>query len=160
MRVAGPTSKPRLRSLLTTLLLLGAVSCGGDDPMDIVATASDLLGTWNITSLVHTPVGGGTPVEEVVAGLSGSVVFRQDLTYTIAFQDAGPPVVSESENGTYMVTGSSLTITPDNAPLDVTTLEIQSLTSNGVTLYQADDDYDFDDDGTDDPATTTVRLEK
>jgi hypothetical protein len=45
MRFAGirRTMRPRLGSLLTTLVLLSVSGCGGDDPTGVVATAADVL---------------------------------------------------------------------------------------------------------------------
>lgn len=154
----GTTMSTRLGSLVAAVLLLSATACGGDDPLDV--TADDLLGTWNITSLLYTPVAGGASVQGVQGGLSGTISFRADLTYTFSFQDSGPPPVSETEDGTFTVVGDVLTITPDNAPGDSSALEIQALSSNSATLFQADDEYDFDDDGTDEPSTTTVTLQR
>ena len=154
------TSKPRAGLMLASLLTLTLSGCGGDDPTDIQDTIDDLVGTWNITSLMYTPAAGGASVEGVQAGTSGTITFRQDLSYTLTFQETGPPPVTDMEDGTFSVAGDVLTIVPDDAPLDPSDLEIQSLTSTTARLFQADDEYDFDDDGFDEPATTTVVLQK
>ena len=161
MDLAGTrmTMKPGLRVLIAALLLLNFGGCT-DDPAGVEATTDDLLGTWDITSLVYTPVGGGTSVQAIQPGIQGVITFRADLSYTITFDDVGPPPVQEVEDGTYIVIGSVLTITPDDAPGDPSDLEIQALTSITATLFQAVDEFDFDDDGSEEPATTTVMLEK
>ncbi len=153
------TVKPRLGVLLAALLLLSFGGCG-DDPVGVVATSDDLLGTWNVTSLVYAPVGGGTSVQAIEPGTSGVITFRADLTYTITFAEVGPPQVTDVEDGTFTVMGSVLVITPDDAPNDPSNLDIPELTATSATLFQAVDEFDFDDDGNDEPATTTVMLQK
>lgn len=152
--------RSRLGLLLAPFLLVILGSCGGDDPLDVQDIIDDLVGTWNITSLTYTPVAGGAGVEALVAGTTGVVVFRQDLTYTITFTETGPPMVTDVEDGTYAVAGDVITIVPDNAPGDPSDLEIVSLAGTSLTLLQSDDEYDFNDDGTDTPATTRVVLQK
>jgi hypothetical protein len=153
------TVQPRLGLLLAAFLLLSLGGCG-EDPVEVVATSDDLLGTWNITSLMYTPVGGGTSVQSIEPGTSGVITFRADFTYTITFTEVGPPQVTDVEDGMFTVMGSVLTITPDDAPNDPSNLDIQQLTATSATLFQADDEFDFDDDGDDEPATTTVMLQK
>jgi len=147
--------KPRLGSLLTTLVLLSVSGCGGDDPVGVVATAADMLGTWDIASLTFASVPPGTSVELVSMGASGEIEFRGDGTYTLTL--AGPGEAPEVENGTFSVSGSTLSLIESG---EVTALAIQALTSTAATLFQADDEYDFNDDGFDTPATVTVVLAK
>lgn len=143
--------------LISSFLCLLLAGCKDDNAMS-AAASPELIGTWTATSLTYTPVGGGTAIDVVAEGLGVTAVFRADLTYTFTFVDPGPPVVTEVENGTYSVTGSVVTVVPDNAPGDPSDLEIVSLTSASATLYQAIDEFDFDDDGTESPATTTAVL--
>ena len=153
------TARSRFGSLLAALLVVSFAGCG-DDPVDVMATSDDLLGTWNVTSLVYAPVGGGTSVQAIEPGASAVITFRADLSYTITFTEVGPPQVTDVEDGTFTVMGSVLTLTPDDAPNDPSNLDIQQLTATSVTLFQAVDEFDFDDDGNDEPATTTVMLQK
>ncbi len=160
MHVVGTTmpTKPRLFSLLASLLVLSVSGCGGDDPLDVDST--DVVGSWNITSLIYAAVTGGASVEALEPGVSGVVTFRSDLTYSIVFEEVGPPMVTDIEDGTFTVTADVIRITPDDAPGDPSDLEIVSLTATTLTLFQADDEFDFDDGGIDEPATTTVVLQK
>jgi len=157
MQFAGTSRsiKPRLGPLLATLVLLSVGACGGDDPVGVEATASDLLGTWDITSLTFTSVPAGSSAELVSQGFSGEITFRQDGTYTLTTTDPGQAV--EVEDGTFTVSGSTLSLI---VPGEVSALTIQALTSTAATLFQADDEYDFNDDGTETPATVTVVLAK
>ncbi|MDH3206197.1 MAG: lipocalin family protein [Gemmatimonadota bacterium] len=147
--------KPRFSALLTTLVVLSASGCGGDDPTGVAATVADMLGSWTITALTFTSVPPGDSEELISQGFSGEVEFRSDLTYTLSTTD--PQQVVEVDNGTFSVSGSTLTLT---LPGDVTNLTIQELTSTAATLYSADDSFDFNGDDQDTPATVTVRLAK
>jgi hypothetical protein len=91
----------------------------------------------------------------VSQGFSGEIEFRQDGTYTLTTTDPGEP--TEVENGTFGVSGSTLSLTVFG---ETSALTIQALTSTAATLFQGDDEFDFNDDGTETPATTTVVLAK
>ena len=118
---------------------------------------NELLGTWSIVSLMFAPVGGGSAVD----GLAGtaSITFRENLTYTLTFVEAQ---VTDVEDGTFSVSGSTLTLVEDDDPtLDPNLLTITSINSTSATLFSEDDEqFDFNDEGEETPATLTVSLQK
>ncbi len=154
MRVLGTerTIKTRLGSLVATLSVLGVVACG-DSLTGVDTTTDDLMGAWNITSLTFTPVGGGTAAQGLVG--SATIVFREDLTYTVTFVEG---TVTDVENGTFTVNGSTLTLTLAGDEPDVFT--ITAISSTAATLYSEDDSFDFNDDGAETAATLTVTLQR
>ena len=145
-----------MRRLLFSTLVLATVmsACGGDDGVSPENAA--LIGSWSATSSTFTEVAGGATFDEVAAGLALTIVFRSNLTYTLTEVDPGPPQVTEIEDGTFTVIGTVLTVIPDADPGDVTALEIVTLTSTTLTLFQADGEFDFNDDGIDTPAAFTI----
>jgi len=148
----GKTMKTRPGSIVATLLVLAVGACG-DSVTGVDTATDDLLGTWNITSLAFTPAGGGTATE----GLTGTatIAFRADLTYTLTFTEG---LVQEIEDGTFSVSGSTLTLTlPGEDPDELT---VTALSSTAATLYADDETFDFNDDGTETDATLTVTLQK
>ena len=118
------------------------------------ALPADLIGTWDATSLVFTPAGGGATADPIADGLALTLVFRSDFTYTIT-EDPGPPEVVEVENGIVTVAGSVLTLIPDFAPDEAEEFTIQTLTSTDLTISAPNTFYDFNDDDTETPASLT-----
>jgi hypothetical protein len=149
---AGRTIKTRLGLLVAALLVLGGVACS-DSPTGVDATTGDLLGTWNITSLLFTPDGGGTAAEGVVGW--ATIVFRDDFTHTLTFVEG---TETDVENGTFAVNGSTLTLTIEGEDPDV--LTVTAISSTAATLYSDDEEFDFNDDGELTDATLTVTLQK
>ena len=148
----------RLGSILTAFLLIGLVGCGGDDDNGMSPEIDDLIGTWVATSLVWAEVGGGATDDLTAAGETATLVFRNDLTYSFTQVTLGPPLETRSEDGTYAVTGSVLTVTPDSDGSDA--IEIVTLTSTALTLRLPVDQYDFNDDGNGTPAFFTLVFVK
>ncbi len=151
-------ARRRLGSILTTFLLIGSVGCGGDDD-GMSAEIDDLIGTWNATSLTFEEIGGTGTYDEIAAGGSATLVFRNDLTYSFTQVTPGPPLETYTEDGIYAVTGSVITFTDDADPLDPT-VAVLTLTSTALTLFLADDEYDFNGDDNDTPATFTLVFVK
>ncbi len=147
-------------SILTAFLLIGLVGCGGDDDDGMSPEVDDLIGTWVATSLTFTEIGGTGTYDDIAAGGSLTIIFRSDLTYSVTQVIAGSPPENYSETGIYTVNGSVLTVTDDTDPLDPTAIEIVTLTSTALTLRIADEEYDFNDDDNDTPATLTIVFVK
>lgn len=152
LALSGHTSKARSTSLLATLLVLALSACG-DSVTGVEATTDDFVATWDITSLLFTPAGGGTSVEALTG--SGTITFRADLTYTLVLIEGS---VQETESGTFSLSGSTLTLTLPGEDSDM--LTVTAISSSSATLYSADDSYDFNDDDEETAATLTVTLQK
>ncbi len=153
------TMRRRSGSILTTFLLIGFVGCGGDDD-GVSPEIADLIGTWNATSLTFAEIGGGATVDLIADGGSLTIVFRNNLTYSLTQVIVGPPSANYSEDGTFTVNESVLTVLDDADPLDPTAIQIVTLTSTALTLFLANDEYDFNGDDNDTPASFTLVLVK
>lgn len=134
--------------------------------IDFVPPPTNLVGTWDATSITFTPTGGGASVDIIAQGITLFVVLRSDFTYTLTEVDPGPPQVTNVESGTFTVTGGGaggvgalLTLTPTGLPPDLS-LTIQALTATDMTLFNANDVFDFNDDGTETPASLTAVFVK
>ena len=150
-----PTARRRRgSSLFLTLLVLSAGACG-DSVTGVDTEPEDLFGTWSITSLLFAPDGGGSSVQ----GLEGtaSISFRADFTYTVTFVDTQG---TDVEEGTFLVSGSTLELFPTIDPTDSSTFTVTSISSTSATLVSEDDSFDFNDDGEETEATLTVSLTK
>ena len=67
-----------------------------------------------------------------------------------------PGEVTETFSGTYTISGNQLTLNESGE--GSTRLMTYSLSGNTLTLSGDDEEYDFDDDGQEDPATFTMVL--
>ena len=132
-----------------------AVGCSDStDPGDV--TGADLVGTWDATSVVFTPDAGGTAVDVTLLGFTFEVTFNAEGGYTATFTEPEEP--AELEIGTYTVVNAVLTLTPVSGEGE--TFTINSLDGDTLVITTTDAEYDFDDNGTEDPANLTVTLAK
>lgn len=141
----------RWRVLWAIPLLIGlGVSCSDD-----VAEA-DLVGTWTATQFVFSDFGDPvTDFDLLAAGGDVEIVIRANNTYTITFDV--PWADPEVDDGTWALAGSVLTF--DEGTADETAFDV-SLSGNILTIYTDDITFDFDENGTDDPAQLNARFER
>ena len=139
-------------SLGVALFVAVGVGCSGDSTG--VASASDFVGDWLASSYVVTSVANTSQTQDLTAlGMTLAITFTE-TTYSgsVSF----PGEVTETFSGTYTISGNQLTLneTGQGTP-DIMTY---SLSGNTLTLSGDDEQYDFDDDGQEDPATFTTVL--
>ncbi len=105
--------------------------------------------------MATNPANAEQSEDQLGEGGSFTVTFRADGTYSITIVEGDG---TETENGTYTVNGNSITIaeTGSGSPTPVTA------TRNGNTMVftWTDDEIDWDDDGTDDPADFELVLQR
>jgi hypothetical protein len=113
----------------------------------------DLIGTWNATEFVFAnfedPV---TDFDVIAMGGDLSIVIRADGTYTLTL--SMPFAEPEVIEGDWVLDGSVLTL---DEGVDPVAFDI-ALDGNTLTLHTEDAEFDFDEDGTDDPAQVDVTL--
>lgn len=146
------------RTSCRILLLLSVVliaSCGGDD--DTTGPVNnDLVGTWDATAIQLTSVADpGTVVELVSQGASGRLVLEADGGFGLSVGVPGGP--TEFGNGDWGVT-DVLTLTFGDGDIEGTWQFDVDLNGDSLRLTGADVEWDFDDDGTDDPARLDLTL--
>ncbi len=146
---------------LSAFLVLAAVAAGCSDstaPEDITLAA--LVGTWSATSATFSEVGGSGFEDAIALGATMSITVGPSGSYsinvTVPFEDP------EVETGTLTVTGGVITATPTDPLEDPETIEIVSLSGDNLTLFFADEEWDFTDDQIDNetPATLTIVMRR
>ena len=86
-----------------------------------------------------------------------TIVFRSDGTFTSTILDPNE-TVPDVDTGTYEVVGSALTIAESGQGSPTLFQAVRD--GSTLTLTSSDEDYDWDDDGTDDPANMRIVLNR
>ena len=138
-----------VRGLWLALVILLQLGCGDEGPNDEL-TYGELRGTWVLLSLVFTSdANPSTTFDFVAASGSGSLRFEADTTFLlILVPDPGSP--TQSATGPVALEGSTVVLT-DSADPDLPLLS-GTLAAQRLTLETEDAEYDFNGDGTDEPA--------
>ncbi len=143
-------------SLGAALLVAVAVGCSDSGDSTGPASASDFVGDWLASSYVVTSIANTSLSEDLIPlGMTISITFTE-TTYSGTAAFTGEP--TETFSGTYTISGKQLTLneTGQGEP----ELMTYTLSGNTMTLAGSDEEYDFDDDGQEDPATFTMVLAK
>lgn len=138
------------------LMTAAAVSlaCGGDGSGP---STSDIAGTWAMTKCEYVSTGGLGTVELIAAGGNGTVVFKSDHTVTATVTVPGdPPIVFA---GTWEVDGIDLMRIHPNGQSWYWAFDM-NLSGNTLTLRNGGGEYDFNSDGTPEPAKWNMTLTK
>ncbi len=143
-------------SLGAALLVAVAVGCSDSgDSTGPVASPSEFVGNWLASSYIVTSIANTSLSEDLVVGqqMTISITFTE-TTYSGTASFPGEP--TETFSGTYTISGNQLTLneTGQGTP----ELMTYTLSGNAMTLAGSDEEYDFDDDGVEDPATFTMLL--
>jgi hypothetical protein len=145
---------------LSAFVMLAVVAVGCSDstaPEDV--TLADLVGTWNATSATFDEVAGDGLIEVIgTFGVSMSITIASSGAYTITVTVPGE--APDVETGTATAANGVITATPSAPGEDPEVIQIRSLSGNDMTLYFADEEFDFNDDGTETDATLTVVLRR
>ncbi len=145
-------------SLGIALLASVAVGCSDSDTTGPggSATPSQLVGTWVGSSYVVTSVANASLSADLFdMGMTLSITFTE-TDYTGLSTFPGDP--DENFSGTYTISGLEITTVEVGIP----TPEVfgYALVGSVLTLNGADETYDFDNDGVEDPATFVIILTK
>ena len=143
-------------SLGAALFVAVAVGCSDSGDSTGPASPSDFVGDWLVTSYVVTNVANTSQSEDLTAlGMTLSITFTE-TTYsgTASF----PGEATETFSGTYTISGDQLTLN-ETGELEPETMTY-TLSGNTMTLSGLDDQYDFDGDGVEDPASWVMVLQR
>lgn len=152
--------------LLLTLVAFVFPACSDDDPTGPGSdtgpggvTISDLAGTWNATSFIFTPAAGGAGVDLI--GQGGSLEFEVQAsgTVTITQTEPGGPTTSESGSIGFDTNDVDFLLLQVDGDSEVVAF-LFTLVGSTMTLFEADSPFDFDDNGSEDPASLTIVLVK
>jgi hypothetical protein len=125
-------------------MVVAVAACGDSTGI----TVEDLVGTWEATEIVFTNSANTSESVDVIdLGASLTVTINSAGTVSTVFDDGQGG--TDSDSGTLSVDGSTLTVGGE-------TFEAER--SGDVLILTGDGEWDFDEDGTDDPATLTIRL--
>lgn len=133
-----------------------AVAVGCSDDSTGVASPSEFVGDWLASSYVVTNIANTSQSEDLTAlGMTISITFTE-TTYsgTANFNGEG----TEAFSGTYTIEGNQLTLN-ETGKLEADTMTY-TLVGDTMTLSGLDDEYDFDDDGQEDPASWVMVLQR
>ena len=138
------------------ILLLAAAASACSDSTGL--EANDLAGTWGATVWELTnPAVADQSVDVLAAGGSLTIMFNSDSTFTSTILDPGE-TIPDVDTGTYEVVGSVLTIAESGSGSPTPFQAVRD--GNTLTLTSSDGDYDWDDNGTDDPANERIVLSR
>ena len=138
--------------MLSVLLL---ASCGDDDDTTGPVNNS-LVGTWDATAIQLTSVANPATVVELVSeGASGRLVLQADGGFGLSVGIPGEP--TEFGNGDWGATAVLTLVFGDGDIQGSWQFDI-NLNGNTLQLTGADTEWDFDEDGTDDPAKLNLSL--
>jgi hypothetical protein len=141
----------RFAALAALAALAVSLACGdgGNGP-----SRDQFAGTWDATKLEFTNVANTSEKVDVIADLSGTfvIVLESNGTYQATATVPGQPV--ENTTGTWSVSSDVLTIKETGVSFN---LQFNwSLSGNTLTISGADSEFDFTDNGVDDPVQAKV----
>jgi len=141
---------------LPVLPLLLLASCGGDGDDTTGPVNNNLVGTWDATAIQLTSVADPSTVVELVSqGANGRLVLQADGGFGLSVGVPGEP--TEFGNGDWGAT-DVLTLEFGDGDIDGIWQFDIDLNGDSLRLTGADAEWDFDDDGTDDPAKLDLTL--
>ena len=139
------------------LAVVAVAACNDSTGAGNGIEVADLVGTWNATVLEFTNQANTSQKVDLIAmGGSVSMVVSSNGNYALTITFPGDP--AEVEAGTISINGNLLTLT-ETGEVDPTEF-VANLSGNTLTLTSSDEEYDFDDDDSDEPASLRVVFAK
>ena len=145
------------RSGVAVLAVAAVAACGDSTGVGDVAEVVDLAGTWNATVVEFTnQANTAEKIDLVAEGATLVLTILANGDYTLTIDE--PMEAQAVEHGTLAISGNTLTLSETGqGSADDFTL---NLSGNTLTLTTDDDAFDFDDDGTDEPASVRLVFQK
>ena len=142
----------RFAALAAFAGLAVSLACGdsGNGP-----NRDQFAGTWDATKLEFTNVANTSQkVDVIAAGAPFVIVLESNGTYQATIVIPGQP--ADNTTGTWSVSSQVFTLRETGVSFD---LQFSwSLSGNTITISGADTEFDFNDDGTDEPAKVSAVL--
>ena len=142
---------------LAVLVTLGmGVACGDSNAPDPL-TLENLVGSWRATQFLFTQQSDPSTFFDLIQN-SGTVTITISANGTYVGQQSAFGS-TETSSGTITVSSRFVTLTDDDEPGDPTQFAA-TLTGNTLTLTSSDFTFDFDFNGTEEPATLTAVFQR
>ncbi len=157
--------------IFVSLLSFFFISCSSDDGEERSNTGpsfsiSDLQGTWNATSLVFTysgqaPIPNPSSYDVIAEGGTATLTVEASGRFSLTVSPIGAPAVTFS-GLMYFEDGEFFAIQFDDDPPNDPTYFGETLSGSTFTLNGGPDtaEWDFDNDGNDEPASVFLRFVK
>ena len=140
--------------LVTLAAVAVSLACGGDGNGP---NRDQFAGTWDATKLEFTNVANPSEkVDIIAAGATFVIVLESNGTYQAEIVIPGQ--APDNTTGTWSVSSDVITLRETGVSFS---LQFNwSLSGNTLTISGADTEFDFNDDGTDEPAKASAVLVK
>lgn len=133
------------------MFLVAMTGCGGTDNGP---TKEEITGTWNASKVEYVSPTSQQSFDVVATGGTGVLVLSSDGTFQFVVTPAGEQ--AETISGTWQLGGQIMTITRTGSS---GTWEFETqLSGNTLTMSGANVEFDFNDDGTDEPAKLNLTF--
>jgi hypothetical protein len=141
----------QIRKLIFAPVALAVLSCGGTDEPSIASVS----GLWTATRLEYVSVADpAVKVDVIAAGGTATIDLNDNGMYTAVITPPG--AAPETTTGTWSYTADTFTLVETGSSGNMTF--DMSLGNDAMTLTGADTEFDFNDDGTDEPAKLNISL--
>lgn len=134
---------------LTIALALALAACGSTAP-----SASDVVGTWHATRVQYVSTTGLGTVDLIASGGTATLTLSADSTYEFRVTPTGGAEVVSS--GTWSMSIDVMTVRETGVMGEMQFDMV--VTASTLTLGGASAEFDFNGDGTDDPATVNLAF--
>jgi hypothetical protein len=142
-----------LRVLAIAVLGAAALGCGDDEEPSL----ESISGIWDIAKFEYVNVANSSERVDLVAlGLTGTVNLNDNGQYVATTEEPGFP--PETVTGTWSYSADTFTLQETGSSGDAT-FDL-NVGNDVLTLTGANADFDFDDDGTTEPAKWNITLER
>ena len=144
-----------MRKAIGSLLLAASLgACSDSTGLD----PDDIAGTWVASVWVFTNPANTSQTADIMAlGGSFMLVLNADGTFTSTIQEPGDDL-PDVDTGTYEVVGSLITIAESGQGSPTGFQAVRN--GDSMTLTTSGEDFDWDDDGQDDPASMRLVLNR
>ena len=143
----------RMQFAALALVPVLVVGCSGTTSIAV----DDLTGTWNATQFQFTNTANpAQTVDLITLGATFTLNILADGDYTATVQEPGE--LTETLVGTLTVSGDAITIAESGQGSP--TLFTAARSGNTLTLTTTDEEFDFDEDDIEEPASLRMVLQK
>jgi hypothetical protein len=146
----------RKRLALSMLLLVVAVACSGSDAVQPDPTVAQFVGTWDGTVFTVTSDGDPATVVDVLSLGAFHIIVEPSGQYTATLAILGVA----PEIGQLTVVGSTIVLDPTTPATAPSATSTYAFTADDYLVLDGPTEFDFNFDGTDEPAQAHIELQR